>query len=71
MSYQLPSKTDVLVVGAGPVGLTVALYLQKAGMHVTIVEQAATNPNGCRAVVLHANTLEVSAQVSLSFLGSC
>ena len=32
-------NTDVLIVGAGPTGLTLAIDLGKRGIHCTIIEQ--------------------------------
>jgi 2-polyprenyl-6-methoxyphenol hydroxylase-like FAD-dependent oxidoreductase len=52
-------QTQVLVVGAGPVGLTSAIGLAKAGLEVTIVDAAEFGKNGSRAAVIQANTLEV------------
>ena len=37
----LPTTTDVLVTGAGPVGLSVAVSLIARGRDVTIVDQQA------------------------------
>ncbi|HEX5598450.1 MAG TPA: FAD-dependent oxidoreductase [Micromonosporaceae bacterium] len=55
----LPTTTDVLVVGAGPVGLATAVTLAAQGADVTIVDQAAEGANTSRAAVVHAYTLEV------------
>jgi 2-polyprenyl-6-methoxyphenol hydroxylase-like FAD-dependent oxidoreductase len=35
----LPSRTDVLVVGAGPSGLSTAIGLKLRGLGVTLVDQ--------------------------------
>jgi geranylgeranyl reductase family protein len=40
VSPQLPSETDVLVVGAGPGGSAAAYHLARHGVDVTIVEKA-------------------------------
>src|SRR5438552_1035181 len=41
----LPTTTDVLVIGAGPPGLSVALSLTSRGRPVTIVDQQAERPH--------------------------
>ena len=53
------SETDVLVVGAGPVGLTAAIVLMQAGHDVTVVDQQAEGANTSRAAVVHPHTLEL------------
>ncbi|MFG2056378.1 FAD-dependent oxidoreductase [Micromonospora sp. NPDC048930] len=55
----LPERTDVLVVGAGPVGLATAVTLVQRGIEVTVVDQAPEGANTSRAAVVHARTLEV------------
>jgi 2-polyprenyl-6-methoxyphenol hydroxylase-like FAD-dependent oxidoreductase len=55
----LPATTDVLIVGAGPVGLATAAALTGAGVDVTVVDRAATAAHTSRAAVVHAHTLEV------------
>jgi len=52
-------QTQLLVVGAGPVGLTTAIALVKAGIEVTVVDAAEAGKNGSRAAVIQANALEV------------
>ncbi len=53
------SNTSVLVVGAGPVGLTLALRLAAAGVPHLVVDRAAAPARFSRAAVVHARTLEV------------
>jgi 2-polyprenyl-6-methoxyphenol hydroxylase-like FAD-dependent oxidoreductase len=55
----LPTSTDVLIVGAGPVGLTTATVLAMRGLDVTVVDRQAEGMNTSRAAVVHAHTLEV------------
>lgn len=54
----LPTSTDVLVVGAGPTGLTAALTLARRGVDVTVVDRLDRPPRTSRAAVVHAYTLE-------------
>jgi 2-polyprenyl-6-methoxyphenol hydroxylase-like FAD-dependent oxidoreductase len=51
--------TDVLVIGAGPSGLTLAASLVKQGIATTIVDRQAAGANTSRAAVVNARTLEV------------
>lgn len=53
------SDTSVLVVGAGPVGLTLALRLAAAGVPHLVVDRAPAPTRFSRAAVVHARTLEV------------
>ncbi|WP_144118479.1 FAD-dependent oxidoreductase [Catellatospora sichuanensis] len=50
---------DVLIVGAGPAGLTAAVVLTQRGHTVTVVDTQAEGANTSRAAVVHARTLEV------------
>lgn len=50
---------DVLIVGAGPTGLTLGLELQRAGVRAILIDQLASGQNTSRAAVIHAHTLEV------------
>jgi len=51
--------TDVLVVGAGPTGLTLAAALAARGVRATVIDRQAAGDNTSRAAVVHARTLEV------------
>src|SRR5262245_21574123 len=51
-------EADVLVVGAGPVGLLLAGDLAEAGVAVTVLERRTTGSNLTRAFGVHARTLE-------------
>jgi 2-polyprenyl-6-methoxyphenol hydroxylase-like FAD-dependent oxidoreductase len=58
--------TQVLVCGAGPTGLVLALRLQRSGVRVRIVDAAAEPGTTSRALVVHARTLEFYRQMGLS-----
>ncbi len=51
--------TDVLVVGAGPSGLTLAASLVSRGIATIVVDAQAAGANTSRAAVVNARTLEV------------
>ena len=53
------SDTDVLIVGAGPTGLTAAIVLTQHGHQVTVVDGQAQGANTSRAAVVHPHTLEI------------
>src|SRR4029078_975916 len=57
---------DVLVVGAGPVGLVAALFLQRQGMRVEIVDTNQRTSQRSNAVALHSRTLGVLDEAGLS-----
>ena len=46
--------TDVLVVGAGPVGLTAAIVLTQRGHTVTVVDSQPEGAHTSRAAVVHS-----------------
>lgn len=51
--------TDVLVVGAGPTGLTAAAELARHGVNFRIIEKLEHPSDKSKALVVHARTLEV------------
>jgi bifunctional oxygenase/reductase len=51
--------TDVIVVGAGPVGLMLAGELRTGGARVTVLERLAEPTTESRASILHARTMEL------------
>jgi 2-polyprenyl-6-methoxyphenol hydroxylase-like FAD-dependent oxidoreductase len=52
-------KQNVLVVGAGPVGLAMAIELVRYGVPVRIVEKAAQRTDKSKALVVWSRTLEL------------
>ncbi len=53
----LPSVCDVAIVGAGPIGLTLANLLGVAGVRTVIIEQNASTVQEPRAVTMDDETL--------------
>ena len=51
--------TDVLVVGAGPVGLTMAVELVRYGMSVRIIDKNTARTDKSKAIALWPRTLEL------------
>jgi 2-polyprenyl-6-methoxyphenol hydroxylase-like FAD-dependent oxidoreductase len=54
----LPSQTDVIIVGAGPTGLALAIALQQAGVDHLLIEKLEQGAGTSRAAVIHAQTLD-------------
>ncbi len=62
-----PRHQEVLVVGAGPVGLTSALALRSKGYVVTLIEAEPEGRDrpGSRAIFIHHETLKLLEQIQL------
>jgi 2-polyprenyl-6-methoxyphenol hydroxylase-like FAD-dependent oxidoreductase len=58
-------NTNVLVVGAGPVGLAMAVELARYGVSVRIVEKAAQRTDKSKALVLWSRTLEMFDRIPI------
>src|SRR5688572_9809374 len=58
--------TEVLIVGAGPTGLVLALWLVRLGVGVRIVDKAAEPGTTSRAIAVQARTLEFYRQIGLA-----
>jgi 2-polyprenyl-6-methoxyphenol hydroxylase-like FAD-dependent oxidoreductase len=62
----LTENTDVLIVGAGPTGLVLALWLTRLGIPVRIIDKTSGPGTTSRALAVHARTLELYRQVGLA-----
>jgi 2-polyprenyl-6-methoxyphenol hydroxylase-like FAD-dependent oxidoreductase len=60
------SHSDVLIVGAGPTGLVLALWLTRLGAGVRIIDRTAEPGTTSRALAVHARTLELYSQLDLA-----
>ncbi len=56
----------VLIVGAGPTGLVLALWLTRLGVRVRIIDKTAEPGTTSRALAVQARTLELYRQVGLA-----
>jgi len=57
---------DVLIVGAGPTGLVLALWLTKLGAKVRILDKTEAPGTTSRALAIQARTLELYRQLDLA-----
>src|SRR6266704_2175755 len=60
------ADTEVLIAGAGPTGLILALWLTRLGARVRIIDKEAEPGTTSRALVVHARTLELYRQAGLA-----
>ena len=60
------SDAEVLVVGAGPTGLVLALSLARNGLKPRIVEKSSGPGEASRAMAVHARTLELYRQLGFA-----
>jgi 2-polyprenyl-6-methoxyphenol hydroxylase-like FAD-dependent oxidoreductase len=56
---------SVLIVGAGPVGLAMALSLSENGVSFRIIDQTEAPTTQSRALAIHARTLEIFEQLGI------
>src|ERR1044072_4943368 len=57
---------QVLITGAGPTGLAMALFLTRQGIPVRIIDKATGPGLESRAIVVHARTLEFYRQIGIA-----
>jgi 2-polyprenyl-6-methoxyphenol hydroxylase-like FAD-dependent oxidoreductase len=63
---KIPTKTEVLIVGAGPTGMALAIALQQAGVDYVLIDKLSQGQNTSRAAVIHAHTLEMLETLGVS-----
>jgi len=59
MNNKLPKSTDVLIVGAGPAGMTLAISLKQLGVDCVVIDQLPSPPDDTRAAFVQPRTLDV------------
>lgn len=62
------SSAPVLIAGAGPTGLALALWLTRTGVAVRIIDKAAEAGTTSRALAVQARTLEFYRQLGIADL---
>ncbi|PJE22615.1 MAG: pentachlorophenol monooxygenase [Mycobacterium sp.] len=60
------NDTDVLIVGAGPTGLTLATSLITRGVDAVVVDKLPSGANTSRAAVVNARSLELLEELDVS-----
>jgi 2-polyprenyl-6-methoxyphenol hydroxylase-like FAD-dependent oxidoreductase len=60
------SGTNVLIAGAGPTGLVLALWLTRLGVRVRIIDKTAEPGTTSRALAVQARTLELYNQIGIA-----
>ena len=60
------ARSDVLIIGAGPTGLVLALWLAKLGVRLRIIDKTAEPGTTSRALAVQARTLELYRQLDLT-----
>ncbi len=59
-------QSDVLIVGAGPTGLVLALWLTRLGVKIRIIDKTTEPGTTSRALAVQARTLELYRQLELT-----
>ena len=66
MENRTPAHSQVIVVGAGPIGLVTALLLADAGVRTTVVERATAPGDLPRAISLQDESFRVFEQLGIA-----
>lgn len=61
----MSQNIDVLVVGAGPVGLAMAVQLARYGLSCRIIDKSPGVTDKSKALVVHSRTMEVFADMGV------
>src|SRR6201998_948851 len=63
---ELPKATDVLVVGAGPACMTLAISLKQLGVDCVVIDHLPSPPDDTRAAFVQPRTLEYLRRLHVS-----
>jgi len=63
---QLNETTDIVIVGAGPTGLTAAVRLAQLGVPHVVLDAGAEPSRTSKAALVHASSLEVLAELGVA-----
>jgi 2-polyprenyl-6-methoxyphenol hydroxylase-like FAD-dependent oxidoreductase len=63
---EVPTSTDVLIVGAGPTGMTLAVSLRQLGLDCVVIDQLPEPPNDARAAFVQPRTLEYLRRIHVA-----
>jgi 2-polyprenyl-6-methoxyphenol hydroxylase-like FAD-dependent oxidoreductase len=66
MELRMTAPLDIAIIGAGPVGLTLALLLTEAGQRVTVLEAGPAIAEELRASTFHPPTLDFLDRLGLA-----
>src|SRR5215204_6777244 len=62
----LRTQTDVLIIGAGPTGLSLVCQLIRHGVDFVIIDKNETTTPHSKAIGVQARTLEIYEQIGLA-----
>src|SRR5215213_4723132 len=62
----ISTKTDVIIIGAGPTGLALACQLIRYGIDFVIIDAKETTTPHSKAIGVQARTLEIYEQIGLA-----
>src|ERR1700758_2491288 len=65
-TQEFPTSTDVLIVGAGPTGMTLAISLKQLGVNCVVIDQFPDATDDTRAGFVQPRTLEYLRRVHVA-----
>lgn len=63
---QYANDPQILIVGAGPIGLTLAILLKQYGIAFRIIEQSCGPSTATKAMAIHSRTLEIFRELGIA-----